>query len=470
MRRTDPHSDENRIPHSPTATGGAACAAHPADVDATAGDIGGVDTDVEVAGLVDQLCRVLSDDGRLDGLSDDGLRDRVARLRALEGQAAVAMATAVRVLFERGGTRADGASSTAAWIRSRTGRSARAASRMARLASSFPEMPATASALAAGELTDEAADVIVHAARDGRLGTPVEVEDALLPVAVGAGPEQVRAEVRRRTQQVDGQSMLVDEKRQHAHRKLSLTRRDDGMWQLYGLLPAETGNVFRTLLDVFDTPDPDGTPQGQRRRPDQRLADALTSAIDVALNCGQLPATGGVARPHISVLVDLATLATDLTSPDDPDGPVDPDDPVWARLSGADTAWGGTISPQAARRLCCDAGISRVVTAGTSQVLDVGRETRVWSPAQRRAINARDRCCRGPGCGRPIGWTHIHHLQWWRNGGSTDLDNGLALCHHCHRLIHDHGWHAELDVTTAAVTWTSPDRRRTHVTHPRRPA
>ncbi len=94
----------------------------------------------------------------------------------------------------------------------------------------------------------------------------------------------------------------------------------------------------------------------------------------------------------------------------------------------------------------------------------------MWSASQRRAVNARDRSCRGPGCGRPIGWTQIHHLQWWRHGGPTAVDNGLALCSACHDLVHHGGWHAELDVATAAVTWTSPDRRRTVVTHPRPPS
>ncbi len=117
--------------------------------------------------------------------------------------------------------------------------------------------------------------------------------------------------------------------------------------------------------------------------------------------------------------------------------------------------------------MCCDANVSRIVTAGPCQILDVGRETREWTASQRRAIHARDRSCRG--CARPIGWTEIHHIRWWRNGGRTDLDNGIALCHHCHRLIHDHGWHVTLDPATAAVTWTSPDRRRTRVTHPRPP-
>lgn len=433
-------------------------------------------SDAGLADVVERLCGLLGDSERLERLSDDGLRDRVRSLRRLEGQTAAAMAAAVRMLTTRGATRADGASSATAWLRSHTGRSARAASRMARLASSLDDMPATAAALATGRISAESADALVHAARDTRLGSPDQVETRLLPVAETHGPEQVRAAVRDATQQADTGSMLGDEQRQHALRRLSLSPRDDGMWDLYGRLPAEVANATRTLLDIFDTPDHPDTPEGHRRRPDQRLADAWATAVDVALSSAELPTTGGISRPHLSVLVDLDTFDTDLTDPHSRHGgdggvgrPVAPDHPLWAGLAGGQTAWSGTLSPQATRRLCCDAGVSRIVMAGDSQVLDVGRTTRTWTPAQRRAINARDRHCRGPGCYRPIGWTQIHHLRWWRHGGPTDLDNGLALCHACHRLVHDLGWHAELDLTTAAVTWTSPDRRRTVVTHPRQP-
>ena len=324
--------------------------------------------------------------------------------------------------------------------------------------------------MTAGEVTAESADAIERAARDGRLGTPAETEARLLPVARAEGPEAVRAEARRLAQQADGAALVRDEQRQHARRRVSLTRRDDGMWDLFGLLPAEHGDRLRTLLDVHDHADPAGTPVGERRRPDQRLADALDAAVGVALDLGDNPEVRGVARPHVSVIVDVTTFDADLSDADDPSRPLPIDDPAWADLPSAQTAWAGPLSPQAARRLCCDAGVSRILMAGESQVLDVGRVTRQWSPAQRRAIVARDRCCRGPGCQRPIAWTDIHHVQWWRHDGPTDLDNGLSLCRACHRLVHDVGWHVELDPTSAAATWTSPDRRRTVVTHPRPPA
>jgi hypothetical protein len=40
----------------------------------------------------------------------------------------------------------------------------------------------------------------------------------------------------------------------------------------------------------------------------------------------------------------------------------------------------GPVDPQVARRLACDASVMRVVLAGPSEPLDVGRRTPVVSP------------------------------------------------------------------------------------------
>ncbi|MPZ89493.1 MAG: HNH endonuclease, partial [Nitriliruptorales bacterium] len=85
-----------------------------------------------------------------------------------------------------------------------------------------------------------------------------------------------------------------------------------------------------------------------------------------------------------------------------------------------------------------DAGVVRVITTGASQPLDVGRETRVVSAAQRRALAVRDGGC--VGCHAPAVWCEAHHVRHWLDGGPTDLDNLLLACAGCHRDIHDRGW------------------------------
>jgi hypothetical protein len=418
--------------------------------------------------LVDDLAGVLDrDSDTLGGLDSDGLRARVGLLRRLEGLTTVALARTLTALTRAGGVRADGAASPSAWLQAHTGRSARDAARLSRLAGALDDLPATAGALAAGQLTAEAADTLVRTVRDGRLGDAAAVEAALVPVATATSPEQLRREVRRRTQLVDGAALWRDERRQHAQRRLTLTEAPDGMFDLVGRLSAAAGNRARTLLDAFDTPDPAGTPPEQRRDAGQRLADAFDQAVTALLDGGTVPTRAGQARPHVAVVVDLLTLTADLTDPDRPGQPIPPEHPRWADLAGADTEWAGTLSPQAARQLCCDANLTRVVAAGPSQVLDVGRATRDWPTAIRTAIHTIDGGCRGPNCDRPIGWTQLHHITWWSKDGETSIRNGAPLCFDCHDLPHHHGWTMEMDPTTRTITWTTPDGR-VIVTHPRR--
>jgi hypothetical protein len=92
-------------------------------------------------------------------------------------------------------------------------------------------------------------------------------------------------------------------------------------------------------------------------------------------------------------------------------------------------------------RLTCDAMVQSIVMAGASEVLDLGRSTRVVSPAQRRSLVVRDRGCVFPGCDRPPGWCDAHHVRHWVKGGPTDLCNLVLLCRHHHVLCHEGGWH-----------------------------
>jgi HNH endonuclease len=71
------------------------------------------------------------------------------------------------------------------------------------------------------------------------------------------------------------------------------------------------------------------------------------------------------------------------------------------------------------------------------QPLDLGRTTRVISPAQRRALAVRDGGCVVPDCTRPLAWCVGHHLVHWLEGGPTDLANLALLCRAHHRAVHE---------------------------------
>jgi hypothetical protein len=71
--------------------------------------------------------------------------------------------------------------------------------------------------------------------------------------------------------------------------------------------------------------------------------------------------------------------------------------------------------------------------------LDVGRTKRLATPAQERAVIARDRRCVF-GCNSPPDWCEVHHNHPWENGGLTNIENLSLVCKQHHHLVHEGGW------------------------------
>jgi hypothetical protein len=104
-------------------------------------------------------------------------------------------------------------------------------------------------------------------------------------------------------------------------------------------------------------------------------------------------------------------------------------------------------------RFACDAILQKALLSSGGALLDLGRDTRTVSRAQRRALNARDRGCVIPGCSAPATWCDAHHVTYWRNGGPTDISNLALVCGRDHTLIHLGIW--EL-VMIEGVPWARP--------------
>ena len=90
------------------------------------------------------------------------------------------------------------------------------------------------------------------------------------------------------------------------------------------------------------------------------------------------------------------------------------------------------------RRWLSDAVLRRIVKAG-SEILDVGRATRLATPAQKRALRHRDGGCVVPDCARPPRWTDAHHVIAYVGGGQTNIDALVLVCRRHHRML-DRGW------------------------------
>ncbi|MGA3184280.1 MAG: DUF222 domain-containing protein [Candidatus Dormibacteria bacterium] len=200
-------------------------------------------------------------------------------------------------------------------------------------------------------------------------------------------------------------------------RSLIFTTFRNGCLGLRGFLDSEGGAALRTALEPLAKPN--GRDDDRNR--ERRFADALVELAGHALDSGSLPQRAG-QRPHLQVTATLETLQGLEGAP------------------AAELEIGGPIAGETARRLACDAAVSRIVFDAQSAVVDVGRARRLPGSATRRALQARDGGCVWPGCDRPASWSQAHHLQSWAQGGSTDVDNLVLICRAHHWKIHEGGW------------------------------
>ncbi|MFT0848282.1 DUF222 domain-containing protein [Actinomycetaceae bacterium L2_0104] len=97
---------------------------------------------------------------------------------------------------------------------------------------------------------------------------------------------------------------------------------------------------------------------------------------------------------------------------------------------------GTALSPSQLATLLCDSALSRIVLTARGEPLDASRAQRTFSTTQTKAVLARDRTCRYPGCDRGIEVGEIHHAQQWQKNGATVVDNAVLLCYRHHQTVH----------------------------------
>lgn len=78
-------------------------------------------------------------------------------------------------------------------------------------------------------------------------------------------------------------------------------------------------------------------------------------------------------------------------------------------------------------------------------------------PALRRAITARDKGCRFPGCTHRR-FVDAHHIHHWARGGATKASNLVTLCRFHHRAVHEGGIRIEV-LDDGAFRFVRPDSR-----------
>ena len=166
---------------------------------------------------------------------------------------------------------------------------------------------------------------------------------------------------------------------------------------------------------------------------DHRQAQALIALVNGASDT----ASDVPARAEIVVHVDLETLQHGLHAG-----------------GTCRTALGADLPVETVRRLACEAEILPVVLDGRSVPIDVGRSKRLATVHQRRALEAIHPTCAIPDCEVIFDHCNVHHIDYWENGGATDLNNMVPLCSRHHHAAHEGGWKLQLDPETREITIT----------------
>ncbi|MGA7988554.1 MAG: DUF222 domain-containing protein [Candidatus Dormiibacterota bacterium] len=305
------------------------------------------------------------------------------------------------------------------WLRVECGMTAGAAWKAVCVGDQAPILPLSLAALDAGPLGFTHLATLAgtaRALRDSPTSVPFD-EQPLLDQALAHDLRRFRDDCAHVRHIHDAAAFRAEQAENAEYRSLDLRNEEGGAVFTQGWFDPVGGTTLRTALD----------PLARRRGADdlrsrkQRYADALVELAEYCLNAEKLPTSGGQA-PHLQVTTTVDTLRA---LPGAPAG----------MLEGC-----GPIAASTVQRLACDANITRVVMGPDSAVLDVGRTHRLPSVSTRRALRARDGGCAWPGCDRKAAWTAAHHLVHWANGGSTELENLVLLCHRHHRLVHESGW------------------------------
>lgn len=335
-----------------------------------------------------------------------------------------------RRLFER-----DGHLSAAAWLATTFKVTWGSAREHVRVARALEEMPGTRRALDEGDLSMSAVRLLV-AAREADPEAFERDEAQLVEAARIHSMNDLQRVAAYWRQAVEREQSLQGDDKLRERRRLHASVSFLGMVRVDGDLDPEAGETLLTALRAVLDAESRSRPQDDLRTPAQRRADALGEICRQWLDLAERPTVAG-ERPHVTVTVGADALQYTSDS-----------------VSELDHA--GPIPPEAARRLACDASVMRVVMAGRSEPLDVGRRTSVVPPAIRRAVIVRDRHCRFPGCDRPHTWCDAHHVVHWADGGPTALPNLVLMCRRHHRMVHQPGGF-RLELVDGRPTFKRPD-------------
>jgi hypothetical protein len=353
-------------------------------------------------------------EGEFLSVSTSELVTQITTLAGHLNSANARFLTLIAELDRRRGWAEWGVKSCAHWLNWKCGLALGAARERLRVAHALEKLPNAAVAMAEGRLSYAKIRAITRIADESN-------EDYLLNIALYGTATHVERVVQSCRRAKDSQE-LSREAVQQRDQSLWCFTDADGSLVIRGRLPAEVGALFKKALEAAEDSlaipkhVPAGTSSDELHRNRKRRVEALARIAESFLATGPQELTGG-DRQQIVVHVDVQTLKHD-------------------HAGRCELEHGPALAAETARRLACDASLIAIVENERGEPLNVGRKTRTIPPAIRRALNARDRGCRFPGC-TFTRYVDGHHVKHWAHGGETKLANLVTLCRFHHRQVHE---------------------------------
>jgi hypothetical protein len=331
------------------------------------------------------------------------------------------------------------------WWRDAAVRTGQHAGTDTRRADVLQNLPLLGQAVVDGVLAQEQVAVLIRLHDRIPLAHLQASQQHLITVARGQNTEALGKWVAHQIATHCEPALEDDEDKAHDKRFLQLRTSPDGTVRGSFRLASEDAEAVRTVLE------PLARRQGleDTRSAGQRRADALVDVFTGATSWADLPDAGG-QRAQLSYVIssdwaagvpapDLPTqLRTACTAAANPAGAAASAGlhPLALAKYAPEAAWTGPQTHARIEAVLCDARISRLLLDPHGTVLSLEALADAITPAQRKAVSARDRHCVAKGCTRPPAFCDVHHLTHREHGGITSVDNLVLLCRRHHVLWH----------------------------------
>ena len=270
----------------------------------------------------------------------------------------------------------------------------------------------------------------------------------LVDEAAGWSVAEFARRVRREVDEVRTDDGMAKLERQRRATSMSTWTDDEGMWNLRGRFDPVTALSVSSALDtavetLFAEAAPEWCPSDPIEKQKHLKALAFARLVSGGVGgCGPGAGAIGAGRAEYVAVIDVnAPLVAGAAAVEFPI-PIEVPGRVLASLVGEADVHAVVVR-------------NGVVLHAPGE-LNLGRSTRLANRAQRRALRGLYGSCAIPGCATSYNRCKLHHVVWWRNGGSTDLDNLLPVCSRHHHDIHDRGWNVHLG-PNRELTLTLPD-------------